>query len=293
MSQHTFRGLYPILHTPFSSDGDVDFDSLRRLVRHVADAKVEGIVFPGFASEWWRLSDAEILECATLVAAERRVDIVLNVTAQATRPALRQAAEFHRIGATALMLLPPFVVPAPAEAHLDALLSAAELPCIVQDSAGLTGTTLDPASMARLRTAHPNLNGLKIDQVPTGPSITRYRANPELNGLSYFVGYSGVQMLDAARRGAHALMGGCGHLHEDRVMLDALLGPDAEAGYRAFARLSPLLNFEMQTLDMVIEVHKTLLYEAGIIATPLSRKPCRTMDDTHRAELKLHLAGLA
>ena len=99
-------------------------------------------------------------------------------------------------------------------------------------------------------------------------------------------------MLDAVRRGAEGLMGGCGHLAEDRGMLDALHSGDEARGYREFARLAPLLNFEMQTLDLVIAVHKTLLHEAGIIATPLSRGPCRPMDDTHAAELRMHISAL-
>ena len=53
-----------------------------------------------------------------------------------------------------------------------------------------------------------------------------------------------------------------------------------------------MLNFEMQSLDLVISVHKQLLFDAGIISTPLLRAPYTPMDDTHRDELRLHLANL-
>jgi 4-hydroxy-tetrahydrodipicolinate synthase len=224
-----------------------------------------------------------------------RFQVILNVTAQSTLTAVRQACEFRRLGANALMVLPPFVAPVPGpalEAHLGKLLEAAELPCIVQDSAGLTGTNLDAESLARLKARHPNFAALKVDQVPTGPAVSRYRAVAALDGLSYLVGYSGVQMLDAVRRGAGGLMGGCGHLAEDRRMLAALLSGDEAHGYREFARLAPLLNFEMQSLDLVIAVHKALLYEAGIIARPVSRGPCRAMDEIHAAELRMHMTAL-
>jgi dihydrodipicolinate synthase/N-acetylneuraminate lyase len=55
-----FRGLFPIVQTPFTAEGAVDFDSLRRLVRHVC-GRAEGLTFPGFASEFWRLTEEEIL----------------------------------------------------------------------------------------------------------------------------------------------------------------------------------------------------------------------------------------
>ena len=84
-------------------------------------------------------------------------------------------------------------------------------------------------------------------------------------------------------------MGGCGHLSEDRAMLAALL---AGGGYAEYTRLLPLLNFEMQSLDGVIAVHKQLLFEAGIIATPLCRAPGRALDETHRGELRMHMEAL-
>jgi len=294
-----FRGLFPILHTPFTEAGEVDFDSLLRLVAHVKAGGADGLAFPAFASEFWKLSDAEILECSARIVRAARgagLRVILNVTAQSTVTAVAQAREFQRLGADALMVLPPFVAPAPVgevEAHLDAVMEAvAELPFLVQDSAGLTGMSLDASALARLKSRHANFAGLKVDQVPTGPAISRYRAIPELAGLSYLVGYSGVQMLDAVRRGAEGLMGGCGHLPEDRAMVDALLSGDEAKGYREFARLVPLLNFEMQSLDLVIAVHKALLHEAGVIATPLRRGPCRAMDEVHAGELAMHVAQL-
>jgi 4-hydroxy-tetrahydrodipicolinate synthase len=211
------------------------------------------------------------------------------VTAQATAPAVRQAREFAQLGASALMILPPFVVAAPPGQHIRALLGATDLPCILQDSAGLTGVRIPPAELARIAEEHRNLAGIKVDQVPTGPAISAFRSQPALAGLSFAVGYSGVQMLDAVRRGAESLMGACGHLAEDRRMVEALLSGE---GYEEYARLLPLLNFEMQSLDLVISVHKQLLYDAGVIATPLLRSPHMPMDDTHRNELRLHMEAL-
>lgn len=292
MKPARFRGLYPIVQTPFTEEGEVDFDSLRRLARHMR-GRVEGLTFPGFASEFWRLTDDEALECALAIVEEADVQcvVILNVTAQATNPAVKRAREFRELGAKALMTLPPFTVgaaPAALEEHLGAVLAAAELPVIVQDSVGLTGTVLDPQSLARLKARHGNFAGLKVDQVPTGPSISRYRAVAGLVELSYVVGYSGVQMLDAVRRGAEGLMGCCGHPELDRRMVEALL---AGGGYEEFAGLAALLNFEMQSLEMVIAVHKRLLYEAGVIATPVTRAPSRALDEVHAEELRMHMAA--
>jgi len=276
-----FRGLFPILQTPFDENGEIDYDSLRRLARYVRDHGADNFVFPGFASEWWKLSDSEIFECAEAVGKSA----ILNVTAQATTLAIHAAHEFQRLGAGALMILPPFVFPASPEPHLRAVMDSVDLPCIIQDSAGLTGLKLDPTNLA-----HPNLAAIKVDQVPTGPAVTRLRTQLALTNLSYVVGYSGVHMFDAVQRGAEGLMGCCGHIKEDRRMLDALL---AGGGYEEYTRLLPLLNFEMQTLDLVIAVHKQLLCEQGVIATPLCRRPCTDLDDFQKEQLRMHLKGQA
>lgn len=268
-----YSGLYPILHTPFGKNGELDLDSFRRLVAHVREQRVEGLVFPGFVSEWWRLTDAEILECAAAIEG----GFIGVITPQATVPALARLREFEHLGATGLMLLPPFVMASASPlSHLKTLLAATELPCILQDSAGLTGTRLDAAALAQLAAEHSNLAGVKVDHVPTGPAIEALRSHPGLHGLSYFAGYSGVQWADASRRGATALMSGCGHIAIDRAMLE-----HGEAYYRAL----PLLAFEMQTLDMVTAVHKQLLFARGVIRTPELRDPASRLDNSHLAQL--------
>jgi dihydrodipicolinate synthase/N-acetylneuraminate lyase len=175
------------------------------------------------------------------------------------------------------MLLPPFVLGGPPVPHLDALLGATTLPCIVQDSAALTGTRLDPSRLGTLAAKHPHLAGVKVDQVPTGPAITAFRAQSALRELSYFAGYSGVQWFDAWRRGATALMSGCGHIAADRRMLTDV---------SEYHRLLPLLNFEMQSIDLVTAVHKWLLWEAGLFATAELRA-AQPLDSTHIEELRM------
>jgi 4-hydroxy-tetrahydrodipicolinate synthase len=269
-----YNGLYPILQTPFDSNGEVDYDSLRRLVQHVRAEGVEGIVFPGFVSEWWRLTDAEVLECASAVG-EGFIGVV---TSQSTPPALARLREFERMGAVGLMLLPPFLLNSVSPlGHIAVLLSVTSLPCILQDSAGLTGTRTDPVALSELALAHSNLRGVKVDQVPTGPAIEALRSRPGLSELSYLAGYSGVQWADARRRGASALMSGCAHIALDRVMLT-----NEEAYYRAV----PLLSFEMQTIDMVTAVHKQLLFERGIIRTPELRAPSSPLDSVQLGYLR-------
>src|SRR3712207_2293495 len=51
------RGCYPILATPFAPDGEIDGESITRLVRHLREAGLPGFTMFGLASEFYKLSD--------------------------------------------------------------------------------------------------------------------------------------------------------------------------------------------------------------------------------------------
>jgi 4-hydroxy-tetrahydrodipicolinate synthase len=280
-------GVLPILQTPFLDDGRLDIGSLRRMARHVCDNGVAGVAFPGFVSEWWKLSDAEILLAAAILREETlgRAGLILNVTAQSTYGAARQALEFAELGCDALMCLPPFVVPAGADdslRHLRRLLEITEIPFVLQYSASLTGLSLEPAQIAELQREFPHLQCVKVDFIPPGPMITRLvEALPE---MSLLVGFAGLQLPDSLRRGARGLMGGAGHVAED-VAVFAALERDPEAGRELFHALLPLLNFEMQTVGHSVAVHKRLLYEKGVIDSDHVRAPGRPLDSLEIEEL--------
>ena len=282
------RGVIPILQTPFVMDGALDLESLRRQARYVCECGARGVAFPGFVSEWWKLSEDEILSAAAAIRDETRgrAQLVLNVTAQSTYGALRQAREFVGMGCDALMCLPPFVVPPGQDdilLHLRRLLEATGVPFILQYSASLTGLSLDPQQLLELNRQFPQMNCVKVDFVPPGPAITRLRSTlPE--GVTYLVGFAGLQLADSLLRGANGLMGGAGHVEEDLAAFQALASGD-DNGREAFYSLLPLLNFEMQTVPMSIALHKRLLYERGIIATDHVREPGRSLDAMEIEEL--------
>ena len=55
----SFRGVFPILATPFRADESLDVDGFRRTVEFMADAGVNGVTVVGVLGESNRLVDAE------------------------------------------------------------------------------------------------------------------------------------------------------------------------------------------------------------------------------------------
>src|SRR3954453_21299264 len=53
------RGISPVLETPFTTDGEVDHAGFDSVVAHVVETGVSSVMFPGFASEYYKLSEDE------------------------------------------------------------------------------------------------------------------------------------------------------------------------------------------------------------------------------------------
>ena len=84
----TWRGIMPIVATPFSESGALDEGGLRRLVDFCIEAGATGLVGPANASEFSTLSDDERrrwIEIA-VAAAGGRVPVVASITSGHARP---------------------------------------------------------------------------------------------------------------------------------------------------------------------------------------------------------------
>ncbi len=289
-----FRGVVPILQTAFFEDGSLDLASMDRQAKMIAAAGVRTAAYPGFVSEWWKLSEDEIQQATATIlrAAAGRFDLIGNVTAQSTYLAVEQARAFARMGCRGLMCLPPFVVPRSPralECHLRGVLEAVPLPHVLQYSTSLTGVRFETAQLKALRTEYPHFCSIKVDFIPPGPVVSSLIEALGEGEFTYLIGFAGLQLADCLKRGAHGLMGGSGHLREDCAVFAAMeRDPDGE-GMQAFHNLLPLLNFEMQTIDQSIATHKWLLHHAGIFTTSHVREPGPHLDPTQAAELQAHL----
>lgn len=59
MTADLLRGVIPVLEVPFTTDGSLDAEGFERLVTHVLATGVTAVMFPGFASEFHKLTDDE------------------------------------------------------------------------------------------------------------------------------------------------------------------------------------------------------------------------------------------
>ena len=146
------EGVYPIVATPFRDDGSPDLADLARLVDFIVGAGVDGIVFPGVASEFETLAPDErrTLVEAVATANDGRVPFVVGVSSAdaATSEALAKHAK--TVGAAAVMaMLPPSLKDSP-DAQLDYYrrIAAVGVPIILQNAPPPAGCGLAPERAA-------------------------------------------------------------------------------------------------------------------------------------------------
>jgi 4-hydroxy-tetrahydrodipicolinate synthase len=291
------RGCYPILATPFLPDGEIDVNSVVRLVRHLKTCGLPGFTMFGLASEFYKLSDADretLIEVAFEASASDQTAIV-SVTAHSHEVATQQARRAEEAGAEALMLLPPFFL-GPSEddirRHVLEVAQATSLPVMVQYAPAQTGVKLSAKSFLELNRRAPNVCYVKVESAPPGPLISTITEGSS-GEIECFVGSGGLQLVDGLRRGAVGVQPASGVADYYPHILSAFEGDDLERAYALHADLLPLVILLMQAIEPLNRLEKFILERRGIIAHDYCRAPSFEPDELMLAELDLFVGRIA
>jgi dihydrodipicolinate synthase/N-acetylneuraminate lyase len=278
------RGVSPVVEVPFTDSGEVDFDGFRRVVQYVMDAGVSSMMFPGFASEFHKLSDAEKWELSQtlleLTNARPDVAAVVAVQDHATLLATRSAQRLVDAGADLINLLPPhFLGPSrdAVQAHVRAVLAAVDpTPVVLQYAPNQTGTSLDAPAIAAIARDHPNLRLVKVESNPPGTLIAALgEQDPPLPAV---VGYAGVQLPDAVRRGAVGLQPGCSFTEIYVEIWRLFRAGQADAANDLHRRLLPYISYWMQGSELIVSAEKQVSFRRGLIGSAYCRAPRHELD---------------
>jgi dihydrodipicolinate synthase/N-acetylneuraminate lyase len=291
-------GVCPVLEVPFTAAGDVDYDGFVRVTEHVMATGVGGVMFPGFASEFPKLDDAERTRLTGLLLRAGHahgVPVVVSVPDHATVVAIRRAQEAVDSGAAAINILPPHqFAPSPSQVrrHVEAVLDAlAGTPVVLQYAPAQTGTALDAETIRAFAERHRAGLQVKVEAVPPGPVVSALAAGPR--PVACLIGYAGVQLPDGLRRGAVGVQPGCSFAEiyvEIWRLWHAGRAADAEALHR---RLLPYIAYWMQHVELMVQAEKTISRRRGLIADDHCRVPGRPLDGPESADVDRFLAEFA
>lgn len=116
------KGIFPIVATPFTKTGEVDYDSMQNEANYLIDHGCHGVTLFGIAGEYYKLSDEESKKIAQIVISackKKGTPSIVSVTQHSTELAIRRARFYQDLGADSLMLMPPFFLkPSPSAIYI-------------------------------------------------------------------------------------------------------------------------------------------------------------------------------
>ena len=199
------RGVFPIAQTPFTDSDKLDVESLVEQLRFIHRGHVHGFVWPQLASEWSTLSESERMEGGEALgsaAKKLRPALVLGVQAPDTASAVRYAIHAKKVGADAIISLPPAEEKDPKAivAYYKQVGEATDLPLFAQAVGNMSVPTL-----IEMYKAVPTFRYIKDE---AGQPLFRIRELREQSEdhLKVFTGGHGRTMIDEMNRGFSGTM---------------------------------------------------------------------------------------
>jgi len=171
-----FSGSFVALVTPFTDDGsEVDYAKLDELIERQIANGTHGIVPCGTTGESPTISheEQERIVARTIETVNGRVPVIAGSGSNNTAEALRLSRFAAKEGADALLVVTPYYNKPTQEGlfrHYRAVAEAVDVPVVVYNVPGRTGTKIEPETIARMYNEIENVKAVKeacgsVDQV--------------------------------------------------------------------------------------------------------------------------------
>ena len=206
-----FRGPFPILSTPFTTAGDVDFEVLARTARFADWCESPGMIWPQSNDSVDLLTQDEKLEGMEVLAKTTQglstTALCLGVQGKDTDDMLVYAKHAKKLSPTAIISRPPDTGKTQDDLRqywraLAAVIT--EQPVMIQTTARSGGATPSTELLIELAKEFPNFGYVKEESGPVIPRIRALLASPSIRSVF-------------SARGAH------GWLYESRLGTEGLV----------------------------------------------------------------------
>ena len=161
------HGVIPAVLTPFTAEGRVDEQALRRYIDFLIDAGVHGL-FPlgtNGAGPLLSIADRQLVAATVVSQAAGRVPVIIHTGAISTEETVALTRHAHEIGANAAAVVAPWYFPhddLALEAHFAAVADAARnLEIYLYNIPGNAKNDLKPSLVRRLADRFSNIRGVK------------------------------------------------------------------------------------------------------------------------------------
>lgn len=289
-------GVLVALVTPMTAQGTVDKPAVERLVEHVIDGGVHGLLALGSTGETASLDERarRTMLDAVVKAARGRVPVICGVAQSHLAAARGELEAAHELGVGAALVAPPFYYPtdqAGVLAFYRELAAGAELPLMLYNIPQFTKVVAEPATVATLA-REGAIKGIKDSSRDFEYFEGVCIATRDLPAFRIFTGSDTLLLASLAMGGAGTICG-AGNVAPAMVVriFEEYLRGDLEA-----ARAAQDLLYEVVAAvraGVFPLAIKAALHMMGI-CEPWSAPPVRKLDDRLEPPLRrqLETAGL-
>jgi 4-hydroxy-tetrahydrodipicolinate synthase len=286
-----FGRMLTAMVTPFADDGSVDLEAVARVADHLVRNGNDGLVVSGTTGESPTTTteeDGQIL-AAVKDAVGDRATVVAGVGTNSTAHSVELARQAAKIGADGMLLITPYYNKPSQRGvleHFRQVVEAGELPTMLYDVPGRTGTTIALETYARAG-EWEHVIAVK-DALGDLPRVVR------LVDLGYSV-YSGDDpaTLGFLAHGGCGLVSVVGHVAGRQLagMIEAFLAGDHAAALATYTKLLPAFDAVMGVPNYGATSAKAALELAGVLDNRRVRGPLVPLDDDEVAALRAGLVA--
>ncbi len=295
------EGVFVIAPTPFNEDGEVDFDSIDRLVDGCIAAGVAGITILGIMGEAAKLlpDESEAITRHFLARVGGRVPVVVGASAPAMVPLARRAHAAMAAGAAGVMIACPqgTKTEAAVEAYMVETAKALgpDVPICFQDYPLTTEVNFTVDTYQRIVERCPTVVMFKHEDWPGLAKLAEIRRREREEGvrrLSILTANGGLFLASELHLGADGCMTGYAFFEALVQICERFTAGDAERGEDIFDAHLPLIRLEQQP-GVGLAFRKEIYRRRGLITSATIRRPGPVLKPSDVDELDRLLARLA
>jgi len=156
------------LPTPFDESGEVDEKTFRQVIDFELDAKVDGLMVAGSYGQGPVMRPDQRMRAAevALEQARGKAPVIVHVGAPDIQSVILLAEHSAKIGAAALLIVPPYYYTDHSEfeliEHYRAVARAVSLPIYIYNNKRYAGIDITPEFARRLAEEVPTIRGIKL-----------------------------------------------------------------------------------------------------------------------------------
>ncbi|WP_090238116.1 4-hydroxy-tetrahydrodipicolinate synthase [Lentibacillus halodurans] len=288
------EGAFPVLITPMTQDGEVDYGGLKGNIDHFVDEKVAGIVVNGSTGEFVSLTKEERFKIAQVAIEQvnERIPLVVGTAAETTKDAIEYTQQAEAVGADAALLINSYYAhPKDPEIyeHFKAAAESVSFPVMVYNNPFTSGVNIGTETILQVAKDVENITHIKESSGDIGKVRDITRQGKGL--IETFCGSDDLA-LESLLVGATGWISVAGNIAPRLVtdLYNSVAANDLKRAWELYDQILPLCNF-IEGSGKYVQIVKRAMDLQGLAGGP-PRRPRLPLSETEDKTLKKQLNKL-